>query len=190
MGRGISRTADLPRLTTTDGTCWGVVHAPPSRERLCCARPCVSIKFDPFLDKFCLCGSSHYNPAQRRSVHLYPCVGAVIASYLKGDFPANRFDFLIFVLLLLCGSLVGNVPRALPVFPGIMFTTILFFFFSLLTLSTQQKNPLKDFCRLFGHSTTVVDRKLYIDGGLVNWSPISQTSLNYSSTRSSQTQLL
>jgi len=150
-----------------------------SRERLCCARPCVSIRFDPFLDKFRLCGGSRYNPAQRRSV------GAVTASYLKGDFPADRFDFLIFVPLLLCGSLVGNVPRALPVFPGIMFTTILFFFFSLLSLSTQQKNPLKDFCRLFGHSTTVVDRKLYIDGGLVNWSPISQTSLNYSSTRSS-----
>ena len=51
----------------------------------------------------------------------------------------------------------------------------------LVALSTQQKDPLKDFCRLFGHQTTVVDRKLYVDGGLVNWSPLSADSLNYSS---------
>ena len=34
---GISRTPDLPHLTTTDGTRRGVVHAPPSHERVCSA---------------------------------------------------------------------------------------------------------------------------------------------------------
>ena len=42
----------------------------------------------------------------------------------------------------------------------------------------QTHDPLNDFCRRFGHQTAVVDRRLYIDGGLVNWNPISQNSLN------------
>jgi hypothetical protein len=58
-------------------------------------------------------------------------------------------------------------------------------FFCVLSLvalsSSQQKDPLKNFCRIFGHQTTVVDRKLYVDGGLVNWAPLSASSLNYSS---------
>ncbi|KAF2461305.1 hypothetical protein BDY21DRAFT_83089 [Lineolata rhizophorae] len=45
--------------------------------------------------------------------------------------------------------------------------------------SLQQKDPLTDFCRRFGHQTTVIDRRLYIDGGMVNWNPISQNPLNY-----------
>lgn len=63
-----------------------------------------------------------------------------------------------------------------------MFLTLLVSILSLISLSVQQKDPLEDFCRLFGHQTTVVDRNLYIDGGLVNWSPVSASSLNYSST--------
>ncbi|ORY17168.1 hypothetical protein BCR34DRAFT_62488 [Clohesyomyces aquaticus] len=46
--------------------------------------------------------------------------------------------------------------------------------------SQQSKDPLKDFCRKFGHQTAIVDSKLYIDGGLVNWSPLDQNALNYS----------
>lgn len=49
-------------------------------------------------------------------------------------------------------------------------------------LFAQQKDPLKDFCRIHGHQTTIVDRKLYIDGGLVNWAPLSEGSINYTST--------
>ena len=49
-------------------------------------------------------------------------------------------------------------------------------------LSLQDtKDPLTDFCRRFGHQTAVIDRRLYIDGGLVNWNPISQNPLNYTS---------
>lgn len=62
-----------------------------------------------------------------------------------------------------------------------MFVHILALTLSLTSLSTQQKDPLKDFCRLFGHQTTVVDRNLYIDGGLVNWSPVTAGSTNYTS---------
>lgn len=49
-------------------------------------------------------------------------------------------------------------------------------------LSLQQKNPLNDFCRRFGHQTAVVDQKLYIDGGLLDWNPISQNDQNYTNT--------
>jgi hypothetical protein len=51
----------------------------------------------------------------------------------------------------------------------------------LVTLSVQQKDPLKDFCRKFGHQTAMVDDKMYIDGGFVNWNPLEQNQLNYSS---------
>lgn len=61
-----------------------------------------------------------------------------------------------------------------------MFSTGLLFTFSLVSLSIQQeqKDPLKDFCRLFGHQTAVVDRDLFIDGGISNWAPISADSKN------------
>jgi len=45
-----------------------------------------------------------------------------------------------------------------------------------------QPDPVKNFCRRFGHQAAVVDRKLYIDGGLLNYSPPSQYPGNYSST--------
>ncbi|KAF2680577.1 hypothetical protein K458DRAFT_479748 [Lentithecium fluviatile CBS 122367] len=64
-------------------------------------------------------------------------------------------------------------------------STMMLRFIALLVLasiSTAQKDPLKDFCRLHSHQTTIVDRRLYIDGGLVNWSPLSADSLNYTST--------
>ncbi|KAF2085940.1 hypothetical protein K490DRAFT_74814 [Saccharata proteae CBS 121410] len=44
------------------------------------------------------------------------------------------------------------------------------------------KDPLNDFCRRWGHQTTVIDRKLYIDGGQVTWNPMSQNPLNYTNT--------
>jgi hypothetical protein len=44
------------------------------------------------------------------------------------------------------------------------------------------KNPINDFCRRWGHQTAQIDNKLYIDGGLVAWSPIGSSSLNYTST--------
>lgn len=64
-----------------------------------------------------------------------------------------------------------------------MFSTGLLFTFSLISLSIQQEqhDPLKDFCRLFGHQTAVVDRNLFIDGGIANWSPIGVDSKNHSS---------
>ncbi|KAG8165730.1 hypothetical protein KVR01_004282 [Diaporthe batatas] len=48
--------------------------------------------------------------------------------------------------------------------------------------SWQQRDPVQNFCRRFGHQSTVVDDKLYLDGGLINWSPISTNSQNYSNT--------
>ncbi|KAK2684843.1 hypothetical protein QWA68_016553 [Fusarium oxysporum] len=48
--------------------------------------------------------------------------------------------------------------------------------------SVQQHDPVKDFCRRFGHQTAVVDRKLYIDGGLVNWKPMNTDPGNYTNS--------
>lgn len=44
------------------------------------------------------------------------------------------------------------------------------------------KNPKDDFCRRFAHQTTVIDDKLYIDGGWVNFDDFQQTHENYSNT--------
>ncbi|RDL37967.1 uncharacterized protein BP5553_05400 [Venustampulla echinocandica] len=48
--------------------------------------------------------------------------------------------------------------------------------------SLQQKDPVKDFCRRFGHQTCVIDQRLYIDGGLVNMNTLQQNPNNYSNT--------
>jgi hypothetical protein len=45
-------------------------------------------------------------------------------------------------------------------------------------VSLQQMDPVNNFCRRFGHQSCVIDRKLYIDGGQVNWNPVAQ---NYTS---------
>jgi hypothetical protein len=67
---------------------------------------------------------------------------------------------------------------------------MLFLCLSLLGLAhtLSAADPLKDFCRLHGHQTTVVDRKLYIDGGLVNWAPLSENPVNYTSESDLQPQ--
>jgi hypothetical protein len=51
----------------------------------------------------------------------------------------------------------------------------------LLDTTSAQLDPVKDFCRRFGHQTAVIDRKLYIDGGFMNFNPLSQYPTNYSS---------
>jgi hypothetical protein len=43
------------------------------------------------------------------------------------------------------------------------------------------KNPRDNFCRRFAHQTTVIDDKLNIDGGWVNFDDFQQTHENYSS---------
>jgi hypothetical protein len=43
-----------------------------------------------------------------------------------------------------------------------------------LVLSQAPKDPVRSFCRRFSHQTAVIDRQLYIDGGYVNASPLSQ----------------
>jgi hypothetical protein len=48
-------------------------------------------------------------------------------------------------------------------------------------MSWQQKDPLNDFCRRFGHQSAVVDSRLYLDGGFVDWNPIAQNRQNYTS---------
>ncbi|KAH6885022.1 hypothetical protein B0T10DRAFT_564422 [Thelonectria olida] len=46
-------------------------------------------------------------------------------------------------------------------------------------ITVQQRDPINNFCRRWGHQTAVVDNKLYVDGGLVTWSPSSKLPKNY-----------
>jgi len=43
-----------------------------------------------------------------------------------------------------------------------------------LVFSQAPQDPIQDFCRRYGHQTSLINRKLYIDGGYVNANPISQ----------------
>ncbi|ETS85723.1 hypothetical protein PFICI_03748 [Pestalotiopsis fici W106-1] len=56
---------------------------------------------------------------------------------------------------------------------------VLFFFSS---LSYAQRDPVNNFCRRFGHQSAVIDRKLYIDGGFINYSPLEDDPTNYTNT--------
>ena len=46
----------------------------------------------------------------------------------------------------------------------------------------QYYDPVNDFCRRFGHQSAVVDRRLYIDGGLAVGNPLSPESQNFTGT--------
>ncbi|CAI4211520.1 unnamed protein product [Parascedosporium putredinis] len=46
-------------------------------------------------------------------------------------------------------------------------------------LSRQQNDPVSGFCRRFAHQTAIVDDKLYIDGGFINYNPLEQFPENY-----------
>jgi hypothetical protein len=43
-----------------------------------------------------------------------------------------------------------------------------------LVFSQAPQDPIQDFCRRYGHQTSLINRKLYIDGGYVNANPLSQ----------------
>ncbi|KAF2018056.1 hypothetical protein BU24DRAFT_421068 [Aaosphaeria arxii CBS 175.79] len=49
-------------------------------------------------------------------------------------------------------------------------------------LQASTKHPINDFCRRWGHQTAQVDGKLYIDGGLIAWNPISSNPSNDTNT--------
>ncbi|KAH6662118.1 hypothetical protein B0J14DRAFT_571231 [Halenospora varia] len=51
------------------------------------------------------------------------------------------------------------------------------------TVALGQREPTKDLCRRFGHQAAVVDQKLYIDGGQINWrSSTERPRTNFSNT--------
>lgn len=58
----------------------------------------------------------------------------------------------------------------------------LFWLFIASTLAQAPQDPLKDFCRRYGHQTTVIDRTLYIDGGWVYANPLEQNPVPTIST--------
>jgi hypothetical protein len=54
--------------------------------------------------------------------------------------------------------------------------------FGVPTLAQPPTDPLKDFCRRYGHQTAVIDRKLYIDGGWLYANPIQLNPIPTMST--------
>ncbi|KAH7124849.1 hypothetical protein B0J13DRAFT_646745 [Dactylonectria estremocensis] len=60
--------------------------------------------------------------------------------------------------------------------------TFLLLAWYLVGTSVAQHDPIKDFCRRWGHQSAVVDRRLYIDGGLVNYKPFTSSSQNLTNT--------
>ncbi|ORY69535.1 uncharacterized protein BCR38DRAFT_332031 [Pseudomassariella vexata] len=48
--------------------------------------------------------------------------------------------------------------------------------------ATGEKDQVTNFCRRFGHSTALIDRKLYIDGGFINYDPLPSNPTNYTNT--------
>ncbi|KAF2100652.1 hypothetical protein NA57DRAFT_36448, partial [Rhizodiscina lignyota] len=63
------------------------------------------------------------------------------------------------------------------------FFRLLIAFTAIISLSRQQQHdPLNDFCRRFGQQTAVVDNKLFIQGGLVDWNPLAQYTHNDTNT--------
>ncbi|KAF9872743.1 hypothetical protein CkaCkLH20_09922 [Colletotrichum karsti] len=76
---------------------------------------------------------------------------------------------------------LGSTPR--PGAPGLRSTASLLCISSILSMlvapAVAQQDPVNNFCRRFGHQTAVVDNKLYIDGGIINWNMIESPS-NYS----------
>jgi hypothetical protein len=47
--------------------------------------------------------------------------------------------------------------------------------------AAAKQNPKDDFCRRYGHQTTVIDDKLYIDGGFVDFATFSTDHKDYPS---------
>ncbi len=57
--------------------------------------------------------------------------------------------------------------------PSYSTSSLLLLLFAVLrALAQAPPDPLKDFCRRYGHQTAVIDRKLYIDGGWLYANPI------------------
>jgi hypothetical protein len=70
----------------------------------------------------------------------------------------------------------------LPSFsPSSSLALLLILILGLVGASRAQLDPVRNFCRRFGHQTAVIDRRLYIDGGFINYNPIDQYPTNYTS---------
>jgi len=69
---------------------------------------------------------------------------------------------------------IGTRSAAVPAGRRLSSLSIIFAILQLLVLGCAgQKDPIKNFCRRFGHQTAVLEyqgrQRLYIDGGLINW---------------------
>src|SRR5436305_5312294 len=73
---------------------------------------------------------------------------------------------------------MGDILRASPVSLAMAgfnarCSSLLLALLMLSALAQPPADPLRDFCRRYGHQTTVMDGKLYIDGGWLYANPIS-----------------
>jgi len=81
-----------------------------------------------------------------------------------------------------CQLLVSCVPIMTYLQQGVLVVL------SILTLAlSQQNDPIKQFCRRWGHATAQIDSRLYIDGGMVGSVPFSS---NHTSTQDLKQRIL
>ena len=50
-----------------------------------------------------------------------------------------------------------------------------------LSIQQDDHDPVSNFCRRFGHQAAVIDDRLYLDGGYVNYNPLEEFPTNYTS---------
>lgn len=74
-------------------------------------------------------------------------------------------------------------PSRSPLIPQSWRLLLVLLFLTFIQVSHTQLDPIRNFCRIFGHQTAVIDNRLYIDGGFINYNPISQYPANYTSER-------
>lgn len=72
-------------------------------------------------------------------------------------------------------------PSRSPLIPQSWRLLLVPLFLIIIQVSHAQLDPIRNFCRIFGHQTAVIDNRLYIDGGFINYNPISQYPANYTS---------
>ncbi|EAA28598.1 hypothetical protein GE21DRAFT_4679 [Neurospora crassa] len=73
-------------------------------------------------------------------------------------------------------------PSRSPLIPQSWRLLLVPLFLTIIQTSHAQLDPIRNFCRIFGHQTAVIDNRLYIDGGFINYNPISQYPANYTNT--------
>lgn len=119
-------------------------------------------------------------PPPPRQSHLFVVASAILS--IASDYDQGLSIVVVMMAQIprhsvYSGGRPTTMPRSSCVQPlSLVFVLVVFCYTS---TSLGQRNPVVNFCRRFGHQTTVIDNKLYIDGGFINYSPLPSNPTNY-----------